>query len=97
MSADGRGLHIKQLAKHFGGVRVFDDVTFDVPPRQVTALLGPNGAGKTTIINIICGIFPADHGEVYLGGGRVSSASSRTRPSSAGSCGPSRTCASSRL
>jgi ABC-type branched-subunit amino acid transport system ATPase component len=68
VSADGRGLQIKQLAKHFGGVRVFEDVTFDVPPRRVTALLGPNGAGKTTIINIICGIFPADHGEVYLGG-----------------------------
>ncbi len=68
MTADGSGLHIKQLAKHFGGVRVFDDVTFYVPPRRVTALLGPNGAGKTTIINIICGIFPADHGEVYLGG-----------------------------
>jgi ABC-type branched-subunit amino acid transport system ATPase component len=48
-------------------VRVFEDVSFQVLPGKVTALLGPNGAGKTTIINLICGVFPPDHGEIYLG------------------------------
>ncbi len=61
-------LAVEQLGKHFGGVRVFHDVTFSVPEGCVTALIGPNGAGKSTLINIVCGVLAADTGRVLLDG-----------------------------
>lgn len=61
-------LAFRALEKHFGGVRVFRDVTFDAPAAQITALIGPNGAGKTTLINIACGVLRADAGEIVKGG-----------------------------
>lgn len=30
-----------------------DDVSFDVPPRELFGLLGPNGAGKTTMVKML--------------------------------------------
>ena len=61
-------LQIENLAKHFGGVTVFTDVSFQAAPGAVTALIGPNGAGKSTMVNIICGVFPADAGRVLKDG-----------------------------
>jgi ABC-2 type transport system ATP-binding protein len=35
---------------------------------DVFGLLGPNGAGKTTLISMLCGLFPATEGEIYING-----------------------------
>jgi branched-chain amino acid transport system ATP-binding protein len=71
MISKNSGLHIDRLAMNFGGVFVFDDVSIECPPGQVTACIGPNGAGKTTIINIVCGVFPPRAGEIYVDGVRL--------------------------
>ena len=41
-----QGLEVKNLSKHFGGLTVAQDITFDLPPGARNALIGPNGAGK---------------------------------------------------
>ena len=61
-------LEVRDLEKHFGGVQVFRNVTFDVPAGGITALIGPNGAGKTTLINMSCGVFHPDGGTIVKDG-----------------------------
>src|SRR5579872_4100510 len=60
-------LRVEGLAKRFGGVRVFQDLSFRLGPGEVLGVIGPNGAGKTTLINVICGQLPPSAGHVFLG------------------------------
>lgn len=39
-----------------------------VPAGQTLAIVGLNGAGKTTLIKLLCGLYPADAGEIRIGG-----------------------------
>jgi branched-chain amino acid transport system ATP-binding protein len=54
--------------KSFGGLKVIENVGFDVRRGQRLALIGPNGAGKTTIFNLISGVYPVDQGRIMLDG-----------------------------
>lgn len=63
MTADAI-LSFTHVEKSFGGLKVIDDVTFDVTRSSRTALIGPNGAGKTTIFNLISGIYEVDRGTI---------------------------------
>ena len=64
-------LTISALNKSFGGLKVIDDVSFDVLRGSRTALIGPNGAGKTTVFNLMTGVYPIDSGTVLLDGADV--------------------------
>ncbi|WP_216856496.1 ABC transporter ATP-binding protein [Acidisphaera sp. S103] len=61
-------LRVESLAKRFGGLRVFQDISFILPQGGLLGVIGPNGAGKTTLINVISGRQPASAGRVFLGG-----------------------------
>ncbi|MGC9497351.1 ABC transporter ATP-binding protein [Streptomyces sp. WG7] len=50
------------------GDPVLRDVSFDVPPRTMTAVVGPSGAGKTTLARLIARFFDVDAGSVRVGG-----------------------------
>jgi branched-chain amino acid transport system ATP-binding protein len=65
-------LSVSQLSKSFGGLKVLDDISFDVPEASITAIIGPNGAGKTTLFNIITNIYHADRGDVRFNGRSLS-------------------------
>ena len=41
----GTGIHVEGLTKSFGSQRIWEDVTLDVPPGEVSVLLGPSGTG----------------------------------------------------
>ena len=57
-----------QLTKQYGGKRVVDDVTFEIPKGKVISLIGPNGAGKSTVMGMISRLIAADKGGVRLTG-----------------------------
>jgi ABC-type branched-subunit amino acid transport system ATPase component len=38
---------VEGITKHFGYLRVLDDVSFSVQGSEVLGLIGPNGSGKT--------------------------------------------------
>jgi len=59
-------LRVKKVAKHFGGLRAVDEVSFDVRCGQIVALIGPNGAGKSTLFNLISGIERPTAGRILL-------------------------------
>jgi len=59
-------LRVEGLAKHFGGLMVLKDVSFDVKAGQKLAMIGPNGAGKTTLLNMIGGQLPVTGGHIFL-------------------------------
>ena len=64
-------LELRHISKSFGGVRVLQDVSFDLGSSEVVGLLGDNGAGKSTLIKIITGVHRPDEGEILFGGRRV--------------------------
>lgn len=61
-------LEISGMHKSFGGLKVIDDVSFNVRGSSRTALIGPNGAGKTTVFNLLTGVYPIDAGTIMVGG-----------------------------
>jgi ABC-2 type transport system ATP-binding protein len=56
------------LTKHYGATIAVDDLSFTVPPGQVTGFLGPNGAGKSTTMRLILGLDAPTRGSVTVGG-----------------------------
>jgi branched-chain amino acid transport system permease protein len=66
--AAGLLLEIRDVHKHFGGLKALDGISLTVARGQIFGLIGPNGSGKTTMLNIITGIYRADSGSVYLDG-----------------------------
>ena len=61
-------IEARGLAKRYGGTVAVDDLSFTVPPGQVTGFLGPNGAGKSTTMRLILGLDAPDCGSVTIGG-----------------------------
>jgi D-xylose transport system ATP-binding protein len=64
-------LECRGVSKAFGAVQALYEVDFEVRRGEVMALVGDNGAGKSTLIKGIVGIYPFDHGEVWVEGTRV--------------------------
>jgi len=61
-------LRVEQLAKHFGGIRAVDGVSFAVAPGECVALIGPNGAGKSTCFACIAGQYALTGGRIAWNG-----------------------------
>lgn len=57
-------LSIRDVAKHFGGVKAITRFSLDIEPEEIVGLIGPNGAGKTTLFNMITGVYPLTAGEI---------------------------------
>ena len=65
-------IEIRHITKFYGNQKALDDVTFSVSKGELSGFLGPNGAGKSTLMKIITGYLPADQGEIYVNGEKVS-------------------------
>ena len=61
-------LEVRQLSKHFGGVRAVNNVSFDLKEGQLLAMIGPNGAGKSTCFNLINGQLKPNSGTITIMG-----------------------------
>src|SRR5579872_3462288 len=56
------------LTKRFGAATAVDNLTFEVPPGEVTGFLGPNGSGKSTTMRMIMGLDIPDSGTALIEG-----------------------------
>ena len=64
-------LTVKEVSKHFGGLKALDQVNFEVQTGEILGLIGPNGAGKTVCFNLISGVYGVSSGEIVFNGRRM--------------------------
>ncbi len=64
-------LTLSGLSKNFGGLRVVEEVSLNIPERGISGLIGPNGAGKTTVFNLITGLLTPSAGAIDFSGRRL--------------------------
>ncbi len=66
---------VRDLSKHFGGIRALNNVDISIEPGTVHGLIGPNGSGKSTFVNVVTGIYTPTSGGVEVAGKEVSGSS----------------------
>jgi ABC-2 type transport system ATP-binding protein len=70
---------VNHLVVDRGRHRVLHDLSFQIPPGQVTGLLGPSGSGKSTLMRALVGVQVVRSGEVTVLGRPAGSAALRSR------------------
>ncbi|WP_141585234.1 sugar ABC transporter ATP-binding protein [Actinomadura sp. WMMA1423] len=63
-------LELRDVRKAFGGAQALAGVDFTLRPGEVHAVVGMNGAGKSTLVELICGSFAPDGGDILVDGHR---------------------------
>lgn len=76
-SPTGMAIEMMGITKRFEGVIANDAIDFQVRTGEIHALLGENGAGKTTLMNVLCGLYEPDYGEIRVQGKLVKFRSAR--------------------
>lgn len=59
-------ISVQNLSIHFGGIFLFEDVSFALKENDRVGLVGKNGAGKSTLMKIMSGLQKPDSGQVML-------------------------------
>lgn len=72
----GDFLTLRNIRKGFVGVQALKRVDFSIGQGEIHCLVGENGSGKSTLIKIISGVLPADEGEIWVEGERITQAES---------------------
>jgi len=68
MELDAIELEVDVIVRGGDRKRILDDVSLTIRPGELTGLIGPSGSGKSTLLNALCGLRPADHGQVLING-----------------------------
>jgi len=55
---------VNNLSIHFGGRYLFDNVSFNINPKDRIGLIGRNGTGKSTLLKILSGLEQQENGIV---------------------------------
>ncbi|MFX0119951.1 MAG: ABC transporter ATP-binding protein [Promethearchaeota archaeon] len=64
-------LEVKNLSKHFEGLKAVNEVSFSIHAGELIGVIGPNGAGKTTLFNLLTGFLKPTEGEVFFDGKNI--------------------------
>ncbi len=47
-------------------VQILQDISFEVPAKQVLAIVGPSGSGKSTLLGLMAGLDQPTHGSIHI-------------------------------
>lgn len=57
-------LKLENVTKKFGQFTAVDDISIEIPEKEMFGFLGANGAGKTTTFRMILGLIDATKGNI---------------------------------
>ncbi len=65
-------IHVSHLSMKLtaGGrpITILDDVSLEIPAKQMVAIVGPSGSGKSTLLGLIAGLDRPSSGSIHLDG-----------------------------
>jgi len=64
-------LRMENIVKTFPGVKALNNAAITLHSGEIMGFMGENGAGKSTLMNVLGGVFPADSGDIYIEGKKV--------------------------
>lgn len=64
-------IRVKNISGGYDGVRIIDNLSFEVAEGELFGLIGPNGSGKTTVLKMISQILPIMDGKIDINGRSV--------------------------
>ena len=65
-------LIVKNVSKHFGGLKALDKCSLKVDRGKIVAIIGPNGSGKSTLFNVISQLMEQKEGTIIFGDETIS-------------------------
>jgi branched-chain amino acid transport system ATP-binding protein len=64
-------LLVRDLYRHFGGIKAADGVSLEVGRREIVGLIGPNGSGKSTLFSLVAGTVAPQRGQIRFDGQEI--------------------------
>ncbi len=65
------GLVLKNVTKQFGSFTAVNNISLEIPEKEMFGFLGGNGAGKTTTFRMILGLLDQTEGEITWNGRNI--------------------------
>mgnify|MGYP000014266360 CR=1 FL=1 len=59
-------LKLKNISKSFGDLQILNNISLEIPKKQIASITGASGAGKSTLLHIMGTLETADAGEVII-------------------------------
>lgn len=64
-------IEIKSVTKKFGDIKALNEINLEIEEGRIFGLIGTNGAGKSTLMNLLCGVYKQDSGQILIDGEAV--------------------------
>ena len=65
-------ISVRNITKSFGGKKVLDGLSLEIPRGETVAVMGRSGSGKSVLLKIITGLLAPDSGEIWFDGTEIS-------------------------